>query len=74
MSLGIKKNLSVHDIVFPAMLQVCPGQIIKILSGLQYRHSLVIQVQKILQAIELVRLSNRIDVGIGQVNAVALCQ
>jgi len=48
-TLRIEEHLDVPDIVGTGALQIGPRQIVEILVGDQYRHALVIDVEKILQ-------------------------
>ena len=46
--LRVEKYLAVDDVLLMAALQVRPGQIKKILLGLQYGHALIIKIKKVL--------------------------
>ena len=68
--LRVEKDFGVHDAVGVGALEVGPGQVVEVLLGLQHARTGVVQVQKGLQAVELVSITQRVDAGIRQGNAV----
>jgi hypothetical protein len=71
MPLGIEKYLGMHDIVGLAAQQVRPGQVVKVPLCYEHGHALVVEVEKILQAIKPVRIPDSGDIRIGQVTRCA---
>src|SRR3546814_18553555 len=74
MALRIEEDLGMADVVLRDAAQVGQGEIVEILLGEQHRHALVVEVEKILQAGESIGRAQRLDVGVGQGNAVALSE
>src|SRR3546814_6953096 len=72
MALRIEEDLGMADVVLRDAAQVGQGEIVEILLGEQHRHALVVEVEKILQDGESIGRAQRLDVGVGQGNAVAL--
>ena len=74
MGLRIEKRLDAHDMVSGYALEIAPGQVEKVLLGTQDIAARVIQIQKRLQIGKGIGLAQRLDIGIGQLHAIALCQ
>ena len=71
MCLRIEKNLGMHDILLPAALQICPGQVVIILLTLQHLHPRIINIEKRLQIVKLIGLPERSYIGIRQADLIA---
>ena len=74
MPLRVEEHLDVPDIVGVCAFEIGPGQVIEILLRNEHGHGLIVDVEKVLQVAESVRLPQRLDRRIGQADAVAARQ
>jgi hypothetical protein len=58
MALRVEEDFHVHDVLSLAALQIGPGQVVKILLLLQHGHALIVDIKKVLQAIEFICFAN----------------
>jgi hypothetical protein len=72
MALRVEENLGVHHVFCLASLHIRPGQIKKILPGLQDRGRLIVKIQKRLQIFEVIQPFQLVGRGIRQIDAVFL--
>jgi EAL domain-containing protein (putative c-di-GMP-specific phosphodiesterase class I) len=73
-ALRVEEHLDMPDIVGVRAFEVGPGQIIEILLRDEHGHGLIVDVEKVLQVAEPVRLPQRLDRWVGQADAVAARQ
>ena len=71
MSLRVEEHLDMPDIVGVRALEIGEGKVIKILLGDQHGHALIVEVQKILQVSEPIRVAQSLHRLIRQADAVA---
>jgi len=73
-ALRVEEHLDVAHVVRVRALEIGPGKIVEILLRDQHGHALVVDVEKVLQIAEPIRLPHRFDRGIRQADAVAARQ
>jgi hypothetical protein len=73
-ALRVEEHLDVADIVGVRALEIGEGKVVEILLRDQHRHAEVVDVEKILQVAEAIRLPHRVDRRIRQADAVAARQ
>ncbi len=73
-ALRVEEYLRVYDILGLTLLQVGPGQIVKILLRLQHRCRLIVEVQKRLQILEVIKSGQLLGRRIGKIDPVSLGQ
>ena len=71
MGLRVEEDLAVDDVVARGALEVRPGHGVEVALGDQHAGARVVDVQEALQVAERVGLAQRLDVGVGQLDAVA---
>src|SRR4051812_34584589 len=74
MSLRIEEHLDMPDVVGVGAFEIGPGKVVEILFRDQYRHSLVVEVEKVLQVSEPISIAQRVHRRIGKTDAVAARQ
>jgi hypothetical protein len=63
--LRVEKHLDMPDIVVTRASEIRPGEIVKVLLGDEHGHALIVDVEEILKAIELISLAQRLDRSVG---------
>ncbi|MNI88564.1 hypothetical protein D3C73_1458770 [compost metagenome] len=74
MCLRIEEGFGVHHVLFAALQEIGPGQVVEVLFGAQHVGAHVVQVQEFLKIAVVVGAAQGIDVGPGERHAVALRQ
>ncbi len=70
--LGVKKYFGMQHVVDPGPRQIGTGHVEKVLFGLEYRSTRVVDVQKALQVVKHIGMSQCLYAGVGQRHTVAL--
>jgi hypothetical protein len=73
-ALRIEEHLDVAHVVSVCALKIGPGEVVEILLGDEHRHALIVEIEKVLQVAEAIRLPQRLDRRILQLDTVATRQ
>jgi hypothetical protein len=73
-ALRVEEHLDVADVVGVRALEIGPGKVVEIPLRDQHGHALIVNVEKVLQVAEPIRLPHRLDRRIWQADAVAARQ
>src|SRR6516162_6016131 len=71
MPLRIEEHLEIADVRCARALEIGPGKVVEILLRAQYRHALIVDVEKILEPGEMIGTAQRVHRVIGETNAVS---